>query len=89
LSQDDADTIRECFPAGEDAAHEVLVRFLHTKARSAQLGAVDPLSTDAKQAKDFSKDSRIGKYKDARDRVDQDTTSRLRSVTLKLKMLMT
>ncbi|KAI0701814.1 DNA photolyase [Cytidiella melzeri] len=77
LAKEDADTIRECFPAGEDAAYEVLRRFLHTKARASQLGAVDPLRPGVSAAKDSTKDSRIGKYKDMRDRVELDTTSRL------------
>ncbi|KAI0092062.1 DNA photolyase [Irpex rosettiformis] len=77
LIDEDADTMRECFPAGEDAAHDVLRRFLHTKARSSQAGAVSPLSSGVIEAKDSSRDSRIGKYKDMRDRVDLDSTSRL------------
>ena len=78
LLKEDADIIRECFPAGEDAAHEILRRFLHTKARTSQGGAVSPLSPGVSEAKDALRDSRIGKYKDMRDRVDLDTTSRLR-----------
>ncbi|KAI0772620.1 DNA photolyase, FAD-binding/Cryptochrome [Irpex lacteus] len=77
LAKEDADTMRECFPAGEDAAHEILRRFLHTKTRASQGGAVDPLNLGFSEAKDSSRDSRIGKYKDMRDRVDMDTTSRL------------
>lgn len=78
LSKDDAETMRLCWPAGEEAANEMLRRFLHTKARTSQFGAVDPLSPDAHELKHGPKDSRVGKYKDARDRVDSDTTSRLR-----------
>lgn len=81
LAKEDADTMRECFPAGEDAAHEILRRFLHTKTRASQGGAVNPLNLGFSEAKDSSRDSRIGKYKDMRDRVDMDTTSRLRSVS--------
>jgi hypothetical protein len=51
---------------------------LHTKARSSQLGAVNPLTLDAEAS---SQDSRILKYDKFRDRVDQDTTSRLRYVS--------
>lgn len=59
----------------------MLQRFLRTKARSSQLGAADPLAKGAAEPqKNPIKDSRIGKYKDARDRVDADTTSRLRFV---------
>lgn len=60
---------------------QMLQRFLRTKARSSQFGAVDPLAKGATEpVKNPNKDSRIGKYKDARDRVDADTTSRLRFV---------
>ena len=60
---------------------QMLHRFLRTKARSSQLGAVDPLAKGATEpTKNSNKDSRIGRYKDARDRVDADTTSRLRFV---------
>jgi len=47
-----------------------------TKARSSQLGAVDPLSSGP----EGDKDSRITKYAQDRDCADRDTTSRLRSV---------
>ena len=70
--------MRTCWPAGEVAAAEVLRRWLYTKARSSQFGAADPLSDGATEAKNQLKDSRVGKYNDARDRVDADTTSRLR-----------
>ena len=78
LSKEDAETMNTCWPAGEDAANEMLRRFLYSKARSSQLGAADPLSDGATEPKNQLKDSRVGKYKDARDRVDADTTSRLR-----------
>lgn len=77
LAKEDAETMRLCWPAGEAAAREVLHRFLHTKARSSQFGAVDPLASGASEPKAGQKDTRLGKYKDARDRVDGDTTSRL------------
>ena len=79
------------WPAGEDAALEVnkcnvrnlcrlthaqmLRRFLRTKSRSSQLGAVDPLASGAEES---DKHSRIGQYKDSRDRGDLDSTSRIR-----------
>ncbi len=56
---------------------QVLSRFLKTTTRASQLGAVDPLSDGAKEVKDPTKQSRMGKYKDQRDRLDADTTSRL------------
>lgn len=81
LAPDDAKQMRTCWAAGEDVAKEMLQRFLHTKSRSSQLGDVNPLTDGAKPAeKNPAKDSRIGKYKDARDKVDADTTSRLRQV---------
>lgn len=79
LPADDAEQMSLCWKAGEDAAKAILHRFLYTKSRAVQLGAVDPLADGAKEAdKNPSKDSRIGKYKDARDKLDADTTSRLR-----------
>ena len=56
----------------------MLRRFLHTAAQSSHLGAVDPLDGANKDVKDPGKQSRLGKYKDQRDRIDSDTTSRLR-----------
>ncbi|THH32951.1 hypothetical protein EUX98_g1252 [Antrodiella citrinella] len=77
LKPTDAKQIRTCWGAGEDVAQEMLKRFLNTKSSSSRLGEVDPLAEGAKPAKNSDKDSRIAKYKDARDRVDADTTSRL------------
>ncbi|EMD40791.1 hypothetical protein CERSUDRAFT_149213 [Gelatoporia subvermispora B] len=75
---DEKERLSICWPAGEDAAHKILERFLYTMARYAQLGAVDPLSEGADSpTKNPEKNTRIGKYKDVRDRVDADTTSRL------------
>lgn len=54
----------------------MLRRFLVTASRSSQFGAVDPLTPGTKDV-DPTKQSRLGKYKDARDRMDADTTSRL------------
>lgn len=57
----------------------MLERFLYTMSRSSQMGAVSPLSEGAKEpTKNLGKGTRIGKYKDERDRLDADTTSRLR-----------
>ncbi|KZT12525.1 DNA photolyase [Laetiporus sulphureus 93-53] len=75
---EEKERMRTCWPAGEDAAKQILDRFLHTKSRQSQLGAVDPLSDGAEvSAKSPTKNSRIGQYKGARDKVDADTTSRL------------
>ncbi|CDO71294.1 hypothetical protein BN946_scf184908.g51 [Trametes cinnabarina] len=68
LDSDEQDRISTFWPAGEDAAHQA--------TRASQHGAVDPLSKGATEA-DPTKKSRLGKYKDARDRMDADTTSRL------------
>ena len=54
---------------------EMLSRFLHTKARASQVGLADPLVDGAESS---DKRSRALEYKDARDRCDKDTTSRLR-----------
>ena len=79
LDAADAKQMRTCWPAGEGVATEMLNRFLYTKSRPSQLGEVDPLAGGAEQAgKNPTKESRIGKYKDSRDKVSADTTSRLR-----------
>ncbi|KAL6309642.1 DNA photolyase [Sparassis latifolia] len=69
--------IRTCWGAGELVAKEMLSRFLHSKARTSQLGVVDPLADGAKVPEKSTKNTRIGRYKDARDKADADTTSRL------------
>ncbi|KAF8812552.1 hypothetical protein BYT27DRAFT_7087205 [Phlegmacium glaucopus] len=61
------------WPEGEDVAAEILQRFLTTKVRSSQLGAVNPLSSGSEDGKD----SRIARYAQDRDYIDRDTTSRL------------
>ncbi|KDQ64618.1 hypothetical protein JAAARDRAFT_116599 [Jaapia argillacea MUCL 33604] len=70
----DREEMKEMWPAGTDSAKQVLIRFLHTKSRSSQLGAVNPLSPGAETS---DKKSRAASYKDMRDRGDRDTTSRL------------
>lgn len=81
LAQNDAEQMRTCWAAGEDVAKEMLRRFLYTRTRASQMGEVDPLADGAKEVeKNPAKDSRVGKYKDARDKVNADTTSRLRYV---------
>lgn len=72
---DDADRaiMEKVWPVGEEVAAEVLQRFLTTKARSSQLGAVNALSSGS----EVGKDSRITRYAQDRDYADRDTTSRL------------
>lgn len=53
----------------------MLDAFLHTKARSSQMGAVDPLAEGSQKSE---KQSRICSYGSDRDKADKDTTSRLR-----------
>lgn len=48
---------------------------MKTKIRSSQLGAVNPLNFGAQNGE---KHSRIYQYAESRDRIDKDTTSRLR-----------
>ncbi|KAG6833879.1 hypothetical protein H0H87_007890 [Tephrocybe sp. NHM501043] len=74
LQEADSKKMREVFPEGEDAALEILQRFLTTKSRAQQLGAVSPLAPGAEES---SKASRIINYDKDRDRADKDTTSRL------------
>ncbi|KAJ6515767.1 FAD binding domain of DNA photolyase-domain-containing protein [Mycena sanguinolenta] len=71
LDPADRAKMERVWPAGEDSADE---RFLHTKSRSSQLAAVDPLAAGAV---DSAKHSRIAIYDAERDRADKDTTSRL------------
>lgn len=54
---------------------KVLDRFLRTKARGAQLGAVDPLAAGEEESQ---KRSRLLDYAEGRNRADRDTSSRLR-----------
>ncbi|KAF4574980.1 hypothetical protein EYR36_006334 [Pleurotus pulmonarius] len=74
LSEKEKENMTKFFPAGEDAADQILQRFLTTKARPSQLGAVNPLAPDAKEN---SKESRVANYGTDRSRVDKDTSSRL------------
>ncbi|KAF8914013.1 FAD binding domain of DNA photolyase-domain-containing protein [Gymnopilus junonius] len=66
--------MRESWPEGEVTATQILERFLTTKKRSSQLGAVDPLSHGSENCPKFS---RIAKYASDRDQIGSDTTSRL------------
>ncbi|PFH52826.1 hypothetical protein AMATHDRAFT_73951 [Amanita thiersii Skay4041] len=74
LNADDKRVMIECWPAGEVSAKALLQRFLTTKARHSQLGAVDPLNPGAEESRSMS---RIASYCNDRDRADGDTTSRL------------
>lgn len=67
--------MEELWPAGTDVAKQVLSRFLRTKARKTQIGDSSPL---ADGAEDSGKESRIMKYASDRDRVDFDSSSRIR-----------
>ncbi|KAG6869296.1 hypothetical protein C0993_000049 [Termitomyces sp. T159_Od127] len=74
LKEADSKKMRDIFPEGEEAAAEILRRFLSSKSRTSQFGAVNPLAAGAEQS---SKASRILKYDKDRDRADRDSTSRL------------
>ncbi|KAJ4478256.1 DNA photolyase, FAD-binding/Cryptochrome [Lentinula aciculospora] len=74
LEFDDKKTMESIWPAGEEVARQILDRFLHTKSRASQMGAVDPLAEGAEIS---DKASRIIKYGQDRDSADRDTTSRL------------
>ncbi|EIW62025.1 uncharacterized protein TRAVEDRAFT_44861 [Trametes versicolor FP-101664 SS1] len=76
LGPEERERISTFWHAEEQAAHEMLRRFLSTAARPTQFGAVDPLTHGAQDV-DPTKKSRLAKYGDARDRMDADTTSRL------------
>ncbi|KZT26858.1 hypothetical protein NEOLEDRAFT_1177049 [Neolentinus lepideus HHB14362 ss-1] len=70
----DRETMRDVWPTGTEAAKQILARFLHTKARSTQMGPSNPLSEGAESSE---KKARALVYKDSRDKADKDTTSRL------------
>jgi deoxyribodipyrimidine photo-lyase len=67
--------MEKLWPVGE-AVGSVLKRFLETKIRE-QTFFEPPLYEGAEDAKDFKKDSKIGKYTTGRNRVDWDGTSHL------------
>ncbi|KAL7411659.1 DNA photolyase, FAD-binding/Cryptochrome [Mrakia frigida] len=77
LDEKDAKAMKKIHPEGEEAAVEVLNRFLTTKARSSQLGTVSPIADGAEDVSSSKKDSRLGTYGTGRDHADKDTTSRL------------
>ncbi|KAG1833381.1 DNA photolyase, FAD-binding/Cryptochrome [Suillus variegatus] len=74
LDPEEAANMANIWPAGTSSAKEMLSRFLYTKARATQLGAVDPLADGAENS---DKRSRVLLYDEARDKGDKDTTSRL------------
>lgn len=65
---------------------QMLDRFLNTKARISQIGEVSPLAEGAVSS---AKDSRISQYAEGRNRVDLDTSSRLRFAQFCLCILIT
>ncbi|KAG8745769.1 hypothetical protein FRC10_007030 [Ceratobasidium sp. 414] len=70
----DREKMIELWPAGAEAAQQMLNRFLHTKARRSQLADASPLSSGEEED---DKHSRIKEYMAARDHADADTTSRI------------
>ncbi|KAI0052987.1 hypothetical protein FA95DRAFT_1482511 [Auriscalpium vulgare] len=70
----DRDQMTVTWPAGSDAAREMLRKFLYTKSRSTHVGLSDPLEGGAEPS---DKRSRALVYKEQRDKADRDTTSRL------------
>ncbi|KAH7887641.1 DNA photolyase, FAD-binding/Cryptochrome [Phlebopus sp. FC_14] len=74
LESNDKQTMAGVWPAGSDAAQQVLSRFLQTKSRASQLGVADPLAEGAEHS---DKRSRVLVYHESRNRGDRDTTSRL------------
>ncbi|KAL0573011.1 DNA photolyase phr1 [Marasmius crinis-equi] len=74
LDPEDKKKMEEVWPAGEDVASQMLDRFLHTKSRSSQMGAVSPLADGAASS---DKATRLLKYGEERDIATKDTTSRL------------
>ncbi|KAH9943504.1 DNA photolyase, FAD-binding/Cryptochrome [Epithele typhae] len=77
LDPEDKEKMSKYWHAGEEAAHQMLHQFLKSASHASKLGAVNPLEGEAKEVKDPGKQSRLGKYKDDRDRLDADSTSRM------------
>ncbi|KLO14947.1 hypothetical protein SCHPADRAFT_825455 [Schizopora paradoxa] len=71
---EDGKNMTEFWPAGTEAASQMLDRFLNTKARKSQIGEVSPLTEGAESS---AKQNRISEYAEGRNRVDLDTSSRL------------
>jgi len=78
LSVEDRDVMTELFPAGAEAARQMLHAFIHTKARKTQMAA-PPLNPGAKagDSTGMNGSSRLGKYHHERDLADRDSSSRL------------
>ncbi|KAJ3802012.1 DNA photolyase, FAD-binding/Cryptochrome [Lentinula aff. detonsa] len=74
IEDDDQRMMAKVWPAGEEVASQILERFLRTKSRVSQMGAVNPLVEGAETS---DKSSRIMKYGQDRDSANRDTTSRL------------
>ncbi|PVF94744.1 hypothetical protein CPB86DRAFT_867531 [Serendipita vermifera] len=71
---EDAAKMEELWPAGTEAARDILHRFLATKYRKGQLD-VSPLNKGSVTVD--KKDTRLGKYGENRAKVDGDTSSRI------------
>ncbi|KZO97658.1 hypothetical protein CALVIDRAFT_554510 [Calocera viscosa TUFC12733] len=71
----DSDKMTMLWPEGEDAAAEVLRRFLRTKARKEQLGGGRGVLTPGEV--EDPKHSRAMEYSEGRNRADIDSSSRL------------
>jgi deoxyribodipyrimidine photo-lyase len=74
IDEDDIGRMEEIWPAGEEVAQQMLDRFLRSKARTSQLGEVNPLEPGEERNE---KKSRAMTYDSGRDKVDSDSTSRL------------
>ncbi|KAJ3931098.1 MAG: DNA photolyase, FAD-binding/Cryptochrome [Lentinula lateritia] len=74
MEDNDKQTMATVWPAGEEVALQILNHFLHTKSRTSQMGAANPVAEGAESS---DKASRIMKYGQDRDNADRDTTSRL------------
>ncbi|KZS97675.1 hypothetical protein SISNIDRAFT_472611 [Sistotremastrum niveocremeum HHB9708] len=74
LATEDKARMEKLWPAGTEAAIEVLDRFLHTKSRLSQVGDSSPLAPGAEKS---DTKSRILVYADDRNRSDMDTSSRM------------
>ncbi|KAF8314757.1 hypothetical protein DL93DRAFT_2057858 [Clavulina sp. PMI_390] len=72
---EDAKKMTELWPAGITAARKMFEHFLHSEARSSQLGDNSPLEKGASKAD--SESSRMARYKDDRNRCDIDSSSRM------------
>ncbi|GAA6002665.1 cryptochrome/photolyase family protein [Rhodotorula paludigena] len=72
----EAKVMRHLWPVGDGITEGIMDRFMKTKLRPAKFFD-PPLEGDAEEVADPKKDSKIGQYREGRNRVDWDGTSHI------------